>query len=183
MLKRLLAPIAVLSLSAAFILAAAPAPSAPSVEDDIGAIKKNTAAFQIAWNKHDPKAIAAFWATDGDLIDPWGVTSIGREAVEKFFTGEHTGMGKLAKSTYENKKDDVRLITPDVAIEDWQVVLTGIAPPPGSDGKPLGPQFHRVVVISKKSGGEWRITAARPGMPTPVTDAAAPAKSDKPKTK
>ena len=81
---RLLAPLALLSL-AAFIIAAAPAASTP--DDDIAAIKKNTAAFQAAWNKHDTKALAALWATDGDLIDPWGVTSVGRDAVEKFFAG------------------------------------------------------------------------------------------------
>ncbi len=173
-LSRLLAPIALLAL-AAFILAAAPVPSAP--DDDIAAIKKNTAAFSAAWNKHDTKALAALWAADGDLIDPWGVTSVGRDAVEKFFAGEHTGMGKLAKSTYDNKKDDIRLITPDVAIEDWQVVLSGLN---GPDGKPMGPQMHRVIVVCKKSAGHWQIAAARPGIPNPVSDA--PAKSDKPKT-
>jgi uncharacterized protein (TIGR02246 family) len=158
---------------AAFIAAAAPA--RPSGDDDIAAIKKNTAAFTAAWNKHDAKALAALWAKDGDLIDPWGVTSVGRDAVEKFFAEQHTGNGKLAHSGYDNKSDSVRLITPDVAIEDWQVVLTGLSDP---SGKPLGPQMHHVVIIHKKDAGHWLIAAARPGVPSPVIDAV-PAKQTK----
>jgi len=69
------------------------------------------------------------------------------------------GSGKLAKSTYENKSDSVRLITPDVAVEDWQVILTGLNDP---DGKPMGPrQIHYVVIVSKKDGGKWQIAAGR----------------------
>jgi uncharacterized protein (TIGR02246 family) len=169
MITRTIVTLAALALFAAFAAATAPA---PAPDDDIAAIKKNTAAFQTAWNKHDAKALAAFWAKDGDLIDPWGVTSVGRDAVEKFFAEQHTGSGKLAKSTYDNKADAVRLITPDVALEDWQVALTGLSDP---EGKPLGPQFHRVVIVSKKEAGQWRIAAARPGLPTD----AAPAKPTK----
>jgi uncharacterized protein (TIGR02246 family) len=160
----------------AVCLAAAPAPS-PSPADDIAAIKKNTKDFEAAWNRHDAKALAALWAKDGDLIDPAGVTSVGREAVEKFFTEQYAGgsgggAGKLAKVTYSNKKDSVRLVSADVAIEDWEVVLTGLI---AEDGKAMGPHFHRVVIVSMREGGSWRIAAARPGLPTPVKDAAAPA--------
>lgn len=151
-----------LSLLAAFLIASTPAPT-PAPDDDIDAIKKNTAAFQTAWNKHDAHALAALWATDGDLIDPWGVTSVGRDAVEKFFTEQHTGSGKLARVTYDNKSDSVRFITPDVAVEDWQVILTGLSDPAG---KPMPPQFHRIVIVSKKDGGHWLFAAARPGLPT-----------------
>ena len=136
--------------------------------DDSAAIKKSSAEFQAAWNKHDPKAIAAFWAADGDLIDPWGKTSVGREEVEKFFVGEHTGAGALAKSTYELRKDSVRMISSDVAIEDWEVVITGVAPPEAA--APLPAQFHRVVIIRKKEGGRWPIVAARPGLFEPVKE-------------
>jgi uncharacterized protein (TIGR02246 family) len=130
-------------------------------------VKKNTVEFQAAWNRHDSKALAALWAKDGDLIDPWGVTSVGRDAVEKFFTEQHTGAGHLAKVTFDFKHEDVRLIGTDAALSDWQVVLTGLT---GPDGKAMGPQFQRVVVVSAKEGGKWRFAAARPGLPTPVQD-------------
>jgi uncharacterized protein (TIGR02246 family) len=157
-----------LALVTMFAIAAAPA--RPGPDDEIAAIKKNTVAFGKAWNNHDAKAIAGLWAKDGDLIDPWGVTSVGREAVEKFFAQEHAGTGKLSQSTYDVKADSVRLITSDVAMEDWQVVLTGLS---GPDGKAMGPQMHRVVVVLKKDGGRWQIAAARPGIPGPVGDAGA----------
>jgi len=156
-------------LPSALILVAALGFTAPSANpaDDLAAIKQNTTDFKAAWNKHDAKAIAALWAADGDLIDPWGRTSVGRESVAKFFAGEHTGTGGLAKCTFDIKKDSPRLITPDVCVEDWEVVLTGLA---SKDGKPMDPQFHRVVIVSKKEGGKWLFAAARPGIPTPVTE-------------
>lgn len=172
--KRIALTTLILAPVAAVALAAGTAGRADPAAD----IKKNSTEFAAAWNKHDAKALAAFWAADGDLIDPWGVTSVGREAVEKFFAGEHSGKGALAHSTYELKKDTVRMISPDVALEDWEVVLTGLAPPDAT--APLGPQFHRVVIVRKKAGDKWPIAAARPGIPSPVKDAAAPAKTAKP---
>ena len=146
--------------------------------DDTAAIKKSSADFVAAWNKHDPEAIAAFWATDGDLIDPWGKVSVGRAEVKKFFAGEHGGNGALAHCTFENKKDSVRMLSPDIALEDWEVVLTGLKPE-GAPA-PLPAQFHRVVVIKKKVGDQWLIEAARPGVPTPV-EPAMPMKPEMPK--
>ena len=78
---RKLLPLLALLLVAAFIVAAAPA--RPSPDDEVAAIKKNSATFAAAWNKHDAKALAALWAKDGDLIDPWGATSNSRDAVQK----------------------------------------------------------------------------------------------------
>ncbi len=167
--KRMILTALAFASLAAFALAAA-----PRGDDDIAAIRKSSADFESAWNKHDPKVIAVFWATDGDLIDPWGKTAVGRAAVESFFVGEHTGDGALAKSTYDLKKDTVRLISPDVAVEDWEVVLTGVTPPDST--APLGPQFHRVVIVRKKDGGQWLIAAARPGLLEPVTEVGAPRK-------
>jgi uncharacterized protein (TIGR02246 family) len=132
--------------------------------DETAAVKKTATDFQAAWNKHDSKAIAALWAKDGDLIDPKGTTAVGSADVEKFFAERFAGAGEMAKATFDLKKDSVRFITADVALSDWDVVLTGMA---GPDGAPSGPMFHRVVIISKKEGGSWKFAAARPGIPQP----------------
>ena len=158
-------------IAAALLIPIAGLAIAAGRPDDTEAVKKNTAAFKAAWNKHDGKALAALWAKDGDLIDPEGVVSNGAAEVEKFFIAKHTGDGGLAKSTFDIKKDAVRFITADVALEDWDVVLTGLV---GPDGKVAGPMFHRVVIISKKEGGAWKFAAARPGSPQP--EIAKPAK-------
>ena len=169
MLKHTLLTVGGFALIGAFVAIAVPrAAAVPGPDEDMTAIKANTKRFQEAWNKHDPKALAAFWTKDGDLVDPWGVKSAGREAVEKFFTQEHTEKGKLSGSTYENQSDTVRFVTPDVAVEDWEVVLTGLSDP---DGQALGPQFHRVVIVAKREGGKWWISAARPGLPGPLAEA------------
>jgi uncharacterized protein (TIGR02246 family) len=157
--RRTLLAAAVLTPLVAFVLAAG---TPDRAGDDTALVQKNAKDFEAAWNKHDVKALAGIWAKDGDLIDPWGVHSRGREEVEKFFTGEHTGAGQLAKSTYNLRKDSTRFITPDVALSDWDVVITGLS---GSDGTAMGPMFHRVVVISKKEGNDWKVAAARPGLP------------------
>jgi uncharacterized protein (TIGR02246 family) len=162
----LLAPVAALTIAA-------------GRGDDTAAIKKNAEEFEAAWNKHDVKALAGFWAKDGDLIDPWGVVSNGQGEVEKFFGQQHTGTGPLAKSTYNMTKDTVRMISPDVALSDWEVTITGLAKP---DGTLEGPMFHRVVIVSKKEGGAWKIAAARPSLPQPPAEkAAAPKAPEKPK--
>jgi uncharacterized protein (TIGR02246 family) len=132
--------------------------------DETAAVKKTGADFAAAWNKHDSKAVAALWAKDGDLIDPAGKMATGSAEVEKFFAERFAAGGELATVSFDLKKDSVRFITPEVALSDWDVVLTGFA---GPDGKPAGPMFHRVVVISKKDGGNWKVEAARPGIPQP----------------
>jgi uncharacterized protein (TIGR02246 family) len=156
-------------LAAALLIPIAGLAIAAGRPDETAKIKKNTTDFQAAWNKHDPKAIAAFWAKDGDLIDPQGVPSVGSAEVEKFFTQKHTGTGDLAKSTFDITKDSVRFITPDVALEDWDVTITGVI---GPDGMAMGPMIHRVVVISKKEGSGWKIAAARPEALRPAAGAA-----------
>src|SRR5438552_14053874 len=46
-----------------------PAGGAGAVGGAAADIKARGDAFAAAWNKHDPKAMAALWAADGDLID------------------------------------------------------------------------------------------------------------------
>jgi uncharacterized protein (TIGR02246 family) len=130
--------------------------------DDTSMIKKNTAEFKAAWNNHDSRAIAALFARDGDLICPDGQFHSDASSVEKFFTNEYGPNGKLGKTQFDIKKDQIRFITPDVALQDWECVVTGIT---GSDGADAGPVINRCTVISKKEGNTWKIAAARPQAP------------------
>jgi uncharacterized protein (TIGR02246 family) len=146
--------------------------------DETAAVKKTAADFAAAWNKHDAKAVAGCWAKDGDLIDPHGVTSNGSAEVEKFFAERYAAGGELAKVTFELKKENVRFITADVALSDWDVTLTGFANP---DGTAAGPMSHHVVIVSKKEGGNWKFAAARPGTPQPEGGKGEKPKADHPK--
>lgn len=133
--------------------------------DETAAVKKTATDFQAAWNKHDPKAVAAFWAKDGDLIDPEGKVTVGSADMEKYFAAELTGAGPLAKSTFDVKKNSVRFITPDVALSDWDIMIAGLPAPEGAPAP--GPVLHRAVIISKKEGGNWKFAAARASIPEP----------------
>src|SRR5690242_4541695 len=62
------------------------------------AIRKRHDEWCDAWNKHDPKAMAAFWTADGDLINPFGRHAKGTAEIEKLFTEEQSG--PMKESTY-----------------------------------------------------------------------------------
>jgi len=51
-------------------------------ESDEAGIRATDEVFAAAWNKHDAKAMAATWAKDGDLVNPFGRVAKGRAEVE-----------------------------------------------------------------------------------------------------
>src|SRR5688572_17663078 len=59
--------------------------------------KKRLNQFQAAWNKDDTAAMAAMWAEDGTLINPFGTAAQGRDAVTKIFVDEHSGLFKATE--------------------------------------------------------------------------------------
>lgn len=83
--------------------------------------------FAAAWNRHDPKALAAFWAPDGDLINPFGRVAKGRAEVEKLFTDEHSAFMK--GTTFTLTGMTVRLLAPNIAFTDWDVEISGMHAP------------------------------------------------------
>src|SRR5262249_6545605 len=106
--------------------------SASSDAADEAAIKARSPDFAATWNRHDPKALAAFWAEDGDLINPWGRLATGRAEIEKLFQDEQGPAGMLRATTFDVKSDTVRFVSPDVAVDDWETVITGAFNPDGT---------------------------------------------------
>lgn len=113
-------------------------------------------AFVAAWNKHDAKAMAALWAPDGDLINPFGRVAKGRAEVEKLFSDEHTTVMK--GSTYSLSNFTARFPSPAVAVVDWDGEITGVQAP---DGSPIPAFKHHVVDVYTKKGGKWWLMTAR----------------------
>ena len=144
----------------AVALAFVAAPWASGAGTDEAAVKKHSADFAAAWNKHDPKAMAALWAEDGDLLDPWGHMAKDRAGVEKLFTDDQTGKGPLRDSAFEIKSESVRFATADVAVEDMEVSISGAYLPDGSKS-PAAMTFHCTTVLKKVSGA-WMNYAERP---------------------
>ena len=158
------------------------APEAAGADADEAVIKRRAPEFVAAWNKHDTKALAAFWTEDGDFVGPWGRKAAGRAELEKLFADEHTGTGPYRESTLEVKGDTVRLVTPDVAMEDLEVLVTGAYAPNGSKAPTT---TLLVPMVVKRVGTTWKTFAARPhvklfpaiaaaagGLPAPAAGAA-----------
>lgn len=129
---------------------------------DEDAIKKVFADFAAAWEKDDAKGMAAFWADDGDLINPAGRVGKGRAEVEKLLADEHSSLFKGTRITFT--VSGIRFLGRDVAIYDAAYEVVGAH---GPDGKELPPQKGLLTSVLVKKSGQWRTVAARPMMPAP----------------
>jgi uncharacterized protein (TIGR02246 family) len=151
--------VAAAGLGLALIVGLAVTPRASGAEDEASLVRKRCGAFVMAFNSHDPKAMAAGFTEDGDMVSPAGEHAAGHADLEKAFAAEHTGKGALREATLEVKTEPIRFLTPDVAVSDAEVVVTGVY---GPDGTKAGPMGMHVTNVWKKSGGEWWVAASRP---------------------
>lgn len=124
-------------------------------ESSEAAIRASDKAFAAAWNKHDTKAMAASWATDGDLINPRGRVAKGRAEIEKLLQDEHTTAFK--QSTYKPGAMSVRFIKPDIAVAETDTEISGITNPDGTSAPAMN--VHIIRVVQKKDGKWWTVTA------------------------
>jgi len=125
-------------------------------------IKDRLKEFQSAWDKDDTTAMAAVWAEDGTLINPFGTFAQGRDAITKVFVQEHTGPFKATKYVTSDVK--VQWVTPDVAIVDVTANISGVH---GPDGAAAPDYPHHVTWVFVKKDGKWMAAAARPYQFTP----------------
>ncbi len=154
--------------STALALLLAYAPRAIGAGSEESAVRDRVADFVTTWQKHDPKALAAFWAEDGDLINPWGRLAEGRAAVENLFKDEHDkASGPLRECTLGVGAGKVRFPSPDVAIFDADGTMTGVY---DAKGAKLPVQSFHATFVWKQADGQWLVYAARPYM-KPVANA------------
>jgi uncharacterized protein (TIGR02246 family) len=147
---------AVLAAALAVVLAAIPASAPAAGSGEKVAIDHLNHEFVTAWNAHDAKKMAAVWAENGDLINPFGKKASNRAGVEKIFQEEQAGVMKA--STYKIESFSMRELNHATAIGDWDSVVTGMVDPAG---KPLPPFPHHVTVVYVNEGGHWWAGAVR----------------------
>src|SRR5262245_32988768 len=94
---------------------------------DGDAIFERAQAFAAAFDKGDAKAVAAFWAEDGDYTVSSGKKLKGRAAIQKSFEA-FFAQNKGAKLRIDS--ESLRFATADVAVEDG---VTEVIP---ADGGP-----------------------------------------------
>lgn len=131
-------------------------PIAAMAQEDEAAIRQVTNDFMAAWGRHDVKAMAAAFATDADLINPFGRVAKGRAEIEKLLTEEHAGPFK--GTTYAGTVS-VRMLSPTTALADWESTVNGMR---DAGGNALPPFKHHVAAVYAKKDGRWLAVAARP---------------------
>ena len=136
-----------LAASLAFpCLAAEPAPAIPGLEE---AAEK----FVAAYNQRDAAAIAALFTEDGEMTNLSADDIIsGRAAIQARYEAVFADTPpKMALEV-----TSVRLVAPDLAIEDGTVHLTP------SDDQTAPPRSNGYcAVLRKNSGGIWQIASTR----------------------
>ncbi len=144
-----------LSTALAVAMAGIPA-SARAADANEAAVKELNQDFVTAWNAHDPKKMAAAWAADVSLINPFGVRCSSRAEVEKLFEQEQSGVMKA--STYKIDSFTLRKVCDDVMVGDWDSTVTGMIDP---NGNPLPPFPHHVTTVYQNRGGHWTVAIVR----------------------
>jgi uncharacterized protein (TIGR02246 family) len=134
---------------------ALPAAAADLASADAG-IQAQAQGFAAAWAKHDAHALAAFFGEQATLINPSGRLAVGRAAIEKLFTDEHSTF--MAGTTLEISVARVDKVTADVTVVLWDAVVHGMK---GPDGKPVDLK-NQVTVVELRTAGGWMVVAGRP---------------------
>jgi uncharacterized protein (TIGR02246 family) len=123
-------------------------------------VRATSDAWVAAWNRHDPKSMAAAWTPEGDLINPFGRLATGRAEIEKLFTEEHATFMK--GTTYSIANYRARFPTPAVAAVDWDGEVAGMR---SADGKAMPAFKHHVFGVFVKKGNHWWMAATRASVP------------------
>ena len=106
----------------------------------------------------DPQAVEALFTSDADQLVSSGEWRKGRDAVVRGAMASSRSTGGKRTITVEQ----VRFVTPDVAIADGHYELTGLS---GGAARSM-----LATLVLKKTDNEWRITAIRnmlPAAPAP----------------
>ena len=101
-----------------------------------------------AWNAGDAPAIAATFAPDGRLVDPFGDEWDGRDAVEAAYQEYFKGL--LAGTTTEIDIASVRELAPGLAVVDGWQTISG----------PL-PRMHLTAIV-RAEGDSAQVVECRP---------------------
>jgi uncharacterized protein (TIGR02246 family) len=116
---------------------------------DEGAIRSAIDSYVKAFNAADADAVADHWSDSAVYIRPGsGEKVVGRKAIAKVFSEVFSGDERLQLKV---QVDSIRLITPDVAIEDgiaW--VISG-----------NGPERSTYTAVHVKSKNGWKLDSVR----------------------
>ncbi len=109
-------------------------------------------AYGDAINSHDASAVGAFYANDADFIRRNGPVTHGRKAIQDWW---RTFFSEPRPYRMILITDDIRMITPDVAV--MNVVVTGATGP--AEAREVPVRYARTTWVLAREDDEWLITA------------------------
>jgi uncharacterized protein (TIGR02246 family) len=115
---------------------------------DEHAIRQAVAAYADAFTKGDVEKLLAHWDPDAEYIDESGKVTQGREAIAALL---RKNLGDLKAFKLELDTKSVRLITPEVALEDGQATLA----------KPDNTASTPYTAVWVKKDGQWKLRSIR----------------------
>lgn len=128
------------------------------------AIRKLYAGFTEAWNKHDSKTMASFWAIDGDDMEPDGTHAKGIHEVERLFLQEQNSVFK--DSTLNLTIETVWFPDADVALVDGSYTVSGVK---DLEGKEVPTRKGHLTSVLIREADTWRVAAARAMIAVPLS--------------
>ncbi len=118
------------------------------------AIRQLVKNYEDAWNRHDPKALAANYRVDATWVNWFGAYYIGRQDIEDHYRTTHNTYFKPSHY-YTRAVEDIQYLKPDVAVLHVRTGLTDDARYPGETF-----EFRRMIVLTKIDG-VWLIQAGQ----------------------
>lgn len=123
---------------------------AENASPDEKAIRALVRQVEDAFNKHDAKALTAFFSQHGEIIDAGGNISQGTDEITKVFTDVFE---KSPEAQMNIDIESIRILGSAVAIEEG---TTRIVHAPGE-----AEEVARYAVVYSKEGDEWKMISAR----------------------
>lgn len=129
---------------------AKPIEPAASVSADETAIRASAESFSKLYNEHDSKGLAALFAPQAEVIDENEQVVKGREAIEQAFADVFKAN---PKSSMQIDIESVRILTPQLAIEEGTVLSKNSSDDPETE--------TTYVAIHVKGDGKWLLACVR----------------------
>jgi uncharacterized protein (TIGR02246 family) len=121
----------------------------PASTSDVDAIRANVESYVAAYNRGDAKAVAAHWSDSGDWLSPAGQRFRGKQAIEKEM---QTLLAENKGVRIEVLHPSIRIVSPDVAVEEGTVRVIRPAEPP---------RDSTYIAVHVKQAGQWKLDTVR----------------------
>ena len=125
---------------------------------DEDAIREIENQFNVAWNRHDPDAIAASLSDDAQFITVNGAWTTSRQGFRDLMQRLHGPSGPYGASTRRSPEIKVTLLSPEIAILHTRFWIKGEVMHDALSQEDRESVGTRVL---RKIDGRWRIVATQ----------------------